>query len=111
MQGYIHLILDQFILRPAHPRQLPIEHFKEYQANRPNITLRAILLAFKLLRRHIERRTHHSRIQLRIRNHTLRKPKIRNLYDPVMQQQVLRFYVAMDDAVGDQFDKTVADVF
>lgn len=72
----------------------PIEHLIEDHTQRPDISAIIIDRSFQYFRRHINRRSDHCLRQLRI-HHFLTEPKISNLDDPIMEQYIGRFEIAM----------------
>lgn len=87
----------QLLLRARLPRHLPEQQLVEHDPQAPDVRLLRVLVLDDRLRRHVQRSTHVVVHLLLRRVHHLREPVVRDLRDPILQEDVRRLQVAVDD--------------
>lgn len=81
-------------------RSLTVKHLVKYHAHRPNVALRRISTTVQNLRTHVHRTTHQTLVnlvQLRTLLVVLRKTKISNLVSLILNQNIRRLQIAMNN--------------
>lgn len=100
---YLDKISDGVRLKGAHSKN----HLKQDYPKRPYIRLIRVYLSFEHLRRHINGRPKHGLSHFIRRVQILTEPKIPQLDDPVMKENIIRFHIPMHNIVLIQYLKRI----
>lgn len=104
-------IADQLEFCAGSPRSIAVEEFIEDEAKCPDVALARVGFAFEDLKGHVEGGADSSRDHLGLTLHLFGEAKVSQLQQFSFFHDVGGLEVAMDDALFDECQKAIADLF